>query len=76
MFVVGNELNLHSGGPAFPCVKALVRDLHDFQSSCSYSMRRVPLVYAAQDMGSPMRRNIGDYLTCSYEVGGCACVFL
>ena len=48
MFVAGNELMLHNGGPAFPCLKALVRDLHAFQSLCEANMRRVPLIYATQ----------------------------
>jgi len=67
MFDVANELMLNAGSLAFPCLKALVRDVHQWQASCAQGMRVVPLVYATQDMGHPVRKSIGDYLTCSFE---------
>jgi len=51
MYCVGNELVLNAGqteGNCFPCLKALVRDLHAWQDECSQTMRRVPLMYATQ----------------------------
>jgi len=47
--------------------QALVRDVPRFQSSCGLSMRRIPLLYAAMDTGTPWRRWLGDYLTCAAD---------
>jgi len=64
MFMSANELYLWSNNAhSFPCLKALVRDLHEWQTSCGQTMRRVPLAYAMQDIGSPHRESIAAYLT-------------
>jgi hypothetical protein len=55
MFNAGNELILNSGdvkGNCFPCLKAMVRDLHAWQDECAAGMRRIPFMYAAQVMVS------------------------
>jgi len=72
LFTVGNEVVL--GGMAtstdyssVPCLKALVRDVHRFQTFCGSQMRRVPLLYAAMDLGSTKRKLLADYLTCDLE---------
>jgi hypothetical protein len=71
VFEAGNELlNIYSNagnGESFPCLKSLIRDVHVFQAGCTSSMRRVPLVYSLEDLGSPSREYVGDYLTCMYE---------
>jgi len=68
MFAAGNELYLWSqNAQSFPCLKSFVRDLHTWQTGCGASMRRVPLVYAMQDIGSPAREYIGEYLTSMKE---------
>jgi hypothetical protein len=68
MLASGNEIFLWSNsGHSFPCLKALIRDLHSWQTGCGVTMRRVPLVYAMQDRGSPEREYIGDYLTSMKE---------
>jgi len=69
MFVVANELpvNDKNGFAAFPCVKALTRDIHRFQASCAEGMRRVPLLYADQDIGQPDRLTVAQYMTCAQQ---------
>jgi len=69
LFTVANELaqNDKNGFAAFPCVKALTRDIHQYQKSCNSTMRRVPLIYSDVDMGPPERSEIAQYLTCSLE---------
>jgi len=69
MFVVANELpvNDKNGYAAFPCVKALTRDIHRFQASCAEGMRRVPLLYADQDIGQPDRLTVAQYMTCAQQ---------
>jgi hypothetical protein len=49
MFTAANELVLggresRTGFACIPCFKALVRDVHRFQSKCGLSMRRIPLM--------------------------------
>lgn len=71
-FTAANEIALNSGDAGYtslPCVKALVRDMHKFQASCS-AMRSVPLIYAGQDIGSQGRRLVSDYLSCADEHNG------
>jgi len=69
MFTVANELpqNDKNGFAAFPCVKALTRDIHRYQKSCGSTMRKVPLIYSDVDMGPPDRGDIAKYLTCAVE---------
>jgi len=69
LFTVANEMTVadKNGYAAFPCVKALTRDIHRYQQECSSSMRRVPLVYSDMDMGPPYREMVGRYLTCELE---------
>lgn len=69
MFVVANELpvNDKNGYAAFPCVKALTRDIHHYQATCAASMRRVPLLYADQDIGQPDRLTVARYMTCAQQ---------
>eukprot|EP00441_Pelagodinium_beii_P027060 CAMPEP_0197657128 /NCGR_PEP_ID=MMETSP1338-20131121/44439_1 /TAXON_ID=43686 ORGANISM="Pelagodinium beii, Strain RCC1491" /NCGR_SAMPLE_ID=MMETSP1338 /ASSEMBLY_ACC=CAM_ASM_000754 /LENGTH=593 /DNA_ID=CAMNT_0043233433 /DNA_START=68 /DNA_END=1849 /DNA_ORIENTATION=+ len=69
LFTVANELaqNDKNGFAAFPCVKALTRDIHQYQKSCNSTMRRVPLIYSDVDMGPPDRSDIAKYLTCALE---------
>eukprot|EP00933_Yihiella_yeosuensis_P004265 TRINITY_DN10863_c0_g3_i1.p1 TRINITY_DN10863_c0_g3~~TRINITY_DN10863_c0_g3_i1.p1 ORF type:complete len:625 (+),score=152.64 TRINITY_DN10863_c0_g3_i1:122-1996(+) len=69
MFTVANEMSVNdkNGFAAFPCVKALTRDVHRYQKSCAESMRRIPLIYSDMDMGPPDRVKIGEYLTCALE---------
>jgi len=69
LFTVANELaqNDKNGFAAFPCVKALTRDIHQYQASCNSTMRRVPLIYSDVDMGPPDRSEIAKYLTCALE---------
>lgn len=69
MFTVANEMpvNDKNGYAAYPCVKALTRDIHRYQASCHGSMRRVPLIYSDMDMGAPTRGHIANYLACSLE---------
>eukprot|EP00930_Biecheleria_cincta_P027224 TRINITY_DN19117_c0_g1_i2.p1 TRINITY_DN19117_c0_g1~~TRINITY_DN19117_c0_g1_i2.p1 ORF type:complete len:617 (+),score=87.11 TRINITY_DN19117_c0_g1_i2:64-1914(+) len=65
-FTVANEVGMHSSA-AFPCVKALTRDIHRYQRECASSMRRVPLIYSDNDGGSAYRKRISKYLTCAQE---------
>jgi hypothetical protein len=69
LFTVANEMpvNDKNGYAAFPCVKALTRDIHRFQADCKSNMRRVPLIYSDMDMGSPTRVHIANYLSCELE---------
>ncbi|CAE8702390.1 unnamed protein product, partial [Polarella glacialis] len=69
MFAVANELTVNdkNGYSAFPCVKALTRDIHRYQASCAENMRRIPLIYADVDMGRPTRAQVGRYLSCEVE---------
>jgi len=69
LFTVANEMpvNDKNGFAAFPCVKALTRDVHRFQADCKSNMRRVPLIYSDMDMGSPTRVHIANYLSCELE---------
>jgi len=69
LFTVANEMTVNdkNGFSAFPCVKALTRDIHEYQTACSSGMRKIPLIYSDMDMGSPDRGIIGQYLTCSLE---------
>jgi len=69
LFTVANELALSdsNGYAAFPCVKALTRDIHRYQKECKETMRRVPLIYADMDMGPPYRELVGRYLSCEVE---------
>jgi len=69
LFTVANELALldSNGFAAYPCVKALTRDIHRYQETCAASMRRVPLIYADMDMGPPDRKIVADYLSCKLE---------
>lgn len=69
MFTVANELTVNdqNGYAAYPCVKALARDIHQYQSDCSHGMRRIPLIYADMDMGAPDRKIVSQYLTCKLE---------
>jgi len=68
-FTVNNEFAMHdkNGFAGFQCVKALTRDIHQYQKSCSESMRRVPLIYSDYDMGAPDRGEIAKYLTCALD---------
>jgi len=67
-FTVNNEFAMDKNGFAgFQCVKALTRDIHQYQRSCSESMRRVPLIYSDYDMGHPDRALIAKYLTCAVD---------
>jgi len=68
-FTVNNEFAMHdnNGFAGYQCVKALTRDIHQYQRSCSASMRRVPLIYSDFDMGSPDRAEIAKYLSCALE---------
>ncbi|CAE7038934.1 gel1 [Symbiodinium natans] len=67
MFVVGNEIELldKEGMAAYPCVKALTRDIHRYQKEKGY--RSVPLIYSDKDQGNKDRVNIANYLTCALE---------
>merc|ERR1719221_567626 len=69
LFTVANEMTVEdkNGYAAFPCVKALTRDIHKYQAECGKSMRRIPLIYADMDMGPPYREMVGRYLTCALE---------
>jgi len=69
LFTIANEVpqNDKNGWAAFPCVKALTRDVHQYQKNCSNSMRRIPLIYSDVDMGPPDRVEVAEYLTCSLE---------
>jgi len=69
LFTVANELaqNDKNGWAAFPCVKALTRDVHQYQKSCGSSMRRVPLIYSDVDMGAGDRGEVARYLTCALD---------
>jgi len=69
LFTVANEMTVadKNGYAAFPCVKALTRDIHQYQASCNTTMRRVPLIYADMDMGPPYRELVGRYLACELE---------
>lgn len=68
-FTVNNEfaMNDKNGFAGFQCVKALTRDIHLYQKSCSETMRRVPLIYSDYDMGAPDRGTVAKYLTCALE---------
>ncbi|CAE7343084.1 PGA5 [Symbiodinium natans] len=67
MFVVGNEIDHldRQGFAAYPCVKALTRDIHRYQKAEGY--RRVPLIYSNKDQGGQDRLEIGEYLACELE---------
>lgn len=69
LFTVGNEVETNdpNGIAALPCVKALTRDIHKFQSDCQLGMRRVPLLYSATDIGGQNRLTIAKYVTCELE---------
>lgn len=69
LFTIANEVpqNDKNGWAAFPCVKALTRDIHQYQKNCSNSMRRIPLIYSDVDMGPPDRKDVAEYLTCALE---------
>mmetsp|Transcript_102509 Transcript_102509/g.295098 ORF Transcript_102509/g.295098 Transcript_102509/m.295098 type:complete len:684 (+) Transcript_102509:107-2158(+) len=69
LFTVANEMTVadKNGYAAFPCVKALTRDIHRYQQECREGMRRVPLIYADMDMGPPNRELVGRYLACELE---------
>ena len=70
MFTAANELAQldKNGYAAFPCVKAFVRDLHNYQAECNSTMRRVPLIYSDVDTGGgAARKVVADYLTCALE---------
>jgi len=69
LFTVANEMTVadRNGYAAFPCVKALTRDIHRYQKECNETMRRVPLIYADMDMGPPYRELVGRYLSCETE---------
>jgi hypothetical protein len=69
LFTVNNEfaMNDKDGFAGFQCVKALTRDIHQYQRSCATKMRRVPLIYSDYDMGAPDRGIIAKYLTCPLE---------
>jgi len=69
LFAVANEMTVNdkNGYSAFPCVKALTRDIHRYQADCRETMRRIPLIYADMDMGPPDRVQIGKYLSCELE---------
>eukprot|EP00933_Yihiella_yeosuensis_P037185 TRINITY_DN31060_c0_g1_i1.p1 TRINITY_DN31060_c0_g1~~TRINITY_DN31060_c0_g1_i1.p1 ORF type:complete len:500 (+),score=78.13 TRINITY_DN31060_c0_g1_i1:114-1613(+) len=68
-FIVANEMPINdkNGYSAYPCVKALTRDMHRYQASCGNHMRRVPLMYADMDMGPYDRALIAQYLMCELE---------
>mmetsp|Transcript_98855 Transcript_98855/g.250894 ORF Transcript_98855/g.250894 Transcript_98855/m.250894 type:complete len:628 (-) Transcript_98855:294-2177(-) len=68
-FTVNNEfaMNDKEGFAGFQCVKALTRDIHQYQRSCAASMRRVPLIYSDYDMGPPDRAVVARYLTCALD---------
>jgi len=67
MFVVANEIDHldKEGFAAYPCVKALTRDIHRYQREKGY--RKVPLIYSNKDQGGSDRLNIAKYLTCELE---------
>mmetsp|Transcript_45198 Transcript_45198/g.84372 ORF Transcript_45198/g.84372 Transcript_45198/m.84372 type:complete len:442 (+) Transcript_45198:55-1380(+) len=67
MFVVANEIELldKEGMAAYPCVKALTRDIHRYQKENGY--RKVPLIYSDKDQGNKDRVDIANYLTCALE---------
>jgi len=69
LFTVANEMTVadKEGYASFPCVKALTRDIHQYQKQCGATMRRVPLIYADMDMGPPYREVVGRYLSCELE---------
>lgn len=69
LFTVANEMaqNDKNGWAAFPCVKALTRDVHRYQASCGQTMRRVPLIYSDVDMGAGDRGDVAAYLTCAVD---------
>ncbi|CAJ1406625.1 unnamed protein product [Effrenium voratum] len=69
LLTVANELaqNDKNGWAAFPCVKALTRDVHRYQASCGSTMRRVPLIYSDVDMGAGDRGQVAAYLTCAMD---------
>lgn len=67
MFVVANEIDHleKEGFAAYPCVKALTRDIHRYQREKGY--RKVPLIYSDKDQGGRDRLDIAKYLTCELE---------
>lgn len=67
MFVVANEIEQldTNGYSAYPCVKALTRDIHRHQKA--KSLRMVPLIYSDKDQGSPDRSIVAKYLSCEAE---------
>lgn len=60
LFTAANELAQldKNGYAAFPCVKAFVRDLHNYQAECNSTMRRVPLIYSDVDTGGGVARKV------------------
>ena len=60
LFTAANELAQldKNGYAAFPCVKAFVRDLHNYQAECNSTMRRVPLIYSDVDTGGGAARKV------------------
>ncbi|CAJ1440084.1 unnamed protein product [Effrenium voratum] len=66
MFVVANEIDHldRNGFAAYPCIKALTRDIHRYQREKGY--RKVPLIYSNKDQGAD-RAGIAEYLTCELE---------
>jgi len=67
MFVVANEIEQldQNGYSAYPCVKALTRDIHRHQRTMG--LRKVPLVYSNKDQGAPDRSIVARYLSCEVE---------
>lgn len=67
MFVVANEIDHldREGFAAYPCIKALTRDIHRYQREKGH--RKVPLIYSNKDQGGRERQDIANYLTCELE---------
>ncbi|CAE7663864.1 GAS2 [Symbiodinium sp. CCMP2592] len=90
MFTAANELaqldKSGNGYSAFPCVKAFVRDLHNYQAGGCPAGRKVPLIYSDVDTGGGIARKEtypGDgkadnfqyspYKDIKQDEGGCRC---
>jgi len=67
MFVVANEIEQldQNGYSAYPCVKALTRDIHRHQKA--NGLRKIPLIYSDKDQGAPDRSTVAKYLSCEVE---------
>jgi len=67
MFVVANEIEQldRNGYSAYPCVKALTRDIHRHQKA--KGLRKIPLIYSDKDQGAPDRGTVAKYLSCEVE---------